>query len=118
MDKAESILIGMGFPETADGPFVRELRAHIRKQVERGMLNRSGGTWAPGSSKLTHDERAREILAVDWEIAHGHSYRVELFDGLRSWRHILPWLGDNVRFAAMKARIWWHRNLKNPYRGV
>jgi len=117
MELAEKIMLRMGFPETETGPYVTKLRENIRRQVAGGMRNRSGGSWAPGAEKLTAEQRAKELLALDWEIEHGHSYRVECLDGPHSLKDVLPWLGDLWRNAAMKVRMLKHRVLgqTNPY---
>ena len=116
-ERAAGIMLRMGFPDTERGPFVTELRTLIRRQVSEGLVNRSGGSWAPGAETLTYEERAKHLLAWEWEIQHGHSYRVEAIDGLHR-RAVLPWLRDRAREFALDIRLWWDRKVMktaNPY---
>jgi hypothetical protein len=127
-------MLKMGFPPDATGPWVTELRAHIRDQVAAGMVNRSGGTWNTEENPdiwNQHELRARCLLEVDWSIGLGHSHRVELLDtapimrsyDLRTMRRriefrpqlIWPWIADRLRSLACDYRIWRDRNVKNPY---
>lgn len=115
-ERAAYLMLRMGFPVTEIGPYVTELRAHILDQVRRGMTNRSGGTWRDDDIWSRHEDRARELLGVDWAFEHGHTYRVEAIDGFR-WRYLRAWLGDRVRYLAFRWRMFRDRNLTNPYRG-
>lgn len=130
----EQIMLNMGFPEDANGPYVTALRALIREQVADGMMNRSGGTWASDEIWSDHEERARCFLEIDWDIKQGHSCRVELLDSAPiRWAYniktrrrvlrvrpklILPWLRDRGRWVGMQWRIWRTRNEVNPWREV
>lgn len=132
MKTAEDIIRGMGFPDDATGPYVTALRQQVREQVAEGMVGHSGGTWADDSIWLDHEERARCLLEVHWDIKQGHSCRVELLDtapimlrlDIRTMRRhiefrprlIRPWIADQFRRAAMSLRIWRDRNRVNPYR--
>ena len=113
-NRAEQIMLRMGFPASECGPYVMKLRSHILEQVQQGLQTRSGGTWVDDARGMSHEDRAREILAVDWEIEHGHGYRVEALDGF-GWRYFFPWIGDRIREVAMHLRIWRDRNRVNPY---
>ena len=127
-----------GFALTDTGPYVTELREQTRKQVERGMLDRSPGSWGPaaidfktGKWKIDAETRAKALLAIEWRMQHGHSCRVECIDGTpwhwsfdtrtMRWHYridldrIGPWLGDLRRSLAMRYRIWRDRHLVNPY---
>ena len=126
----------MGFPATETGPYVTELRAVVARQISEGVVYRSGGSWAErcfdkeGNWTISHEERARELLAVEWEIQNAHSCRVECVDpiiwrsynvrtGERSVRvrwHMIPaWCRDQFRRAGMRYRVWRNRNTTNPY---
>jgi len=135
-ERATWIVERMGFPATETGPYVTMLRADILRQVrDHGLMNRSGGTWAheldPDEPVPTMEERARELLAWDWELEHGNTVRIELGDSApiqwrfnvktMRWRlqirpHLLaPWLRDRWRlflFDWTRAR----RRDRNPYR--
>ena len=41
---------GMGFSNEVNSPYVKKLRASIKKQVDRGLISRSYGTWAGSPS--------------------------------------------------------------------
>lgn len=115
MVSAEEIIRHMGFPDTECGPFVTALRASVAKQVADGMTNRSGGTWAPGNH--SYEDRAKALLAWDWELEHGHHYRVEAIDGF-AWDNIPHWLGDKWRYSLMEIRAFINRKILrkiNPY---
>lgn len=138
-NRAARIMLKMGFPPTETGPFVSELRAKIVKQVAEGLVNRSGGSWAEGCYerdeeghavgwKISHEERARSLLEMEWSIEKGHAYEVKAIDppihwtfststmrrGIRvHWSLLLPWVGDRFRELAMVLRI--RRGGKNPY---
>lgn len=130
----EQIMLRMGFPEDASGPYVTALRALIREQVADGMTDRSGGSWATDEMWSDHEGRARCFLEIDWDIKHGHSHRVELLDtapimwrfNTRTMRRhlefrpslILPWLRDHYRRLAMHWHTWRTRNEVNPWREV
>jgi hypothetical protein len=131
---AEDIVLKMGFPDDATGPYVTALRTLVREQVSQGMTNRSGGTWADPAIWNDHEERARCFLEIDWDLKQGYSCRVELLDtaplmwryNLRTMRRhiefrpdlIRPWLADRWRLAAMRWRVWRGRRQVNPYRSV
>jgi len=128
----------MGFEETERGPFVSELRESVARQVARGLVSRSGGTWSPecfdekGRFKINAEDRAKELLAWDWEVEHMHSCLVECLEppfcrtfnvktmraGIRiRWRGLWPWLvTDRLRRLAMSYRVWRDRAVRNPYR--
>jgi hypothetical protein len=126
MSDADTLMteIGLG---SASGPFANELRASLAKQAAAGV-QRMHVSWNGGDS----EERARELLAVDWEISHGHTYRVEAIDGglytiqtnLRSGRRRLrihwAWFGDQFRRTGCDIRRAAHRlaGIRNPYRVV
>lgn len=133
----------MGFPPSETGRYVSELRAHVRKQVSEGMCLRSGGTWSDecytrdGNGFITgfsisHEDRARAILQMDWEMERGRSRCMNLVDSApimwrfntrtMCWRlefaprYIKPWLQDRFGWFGYRWRTWRNRNLKNPYR--
>ena len=119
----------MGFPDSEAGPYVSELRAYIREQVEvHGMSVHSYGTWV---GTPTHEERAKALLATIWEIEQGHHHRIENMDGW-SWPRMLfrrreyrraakaAWAipVDWVRAHTCHIRVFWHRRglrRHNPY---
>lgn len=120
----------MGYPASEQGPYVTELRKHIQKQLDEGMVMRSAGSWAPEAASLSYEERAKATLAFDWAIGRRHGYRVEVFDPLWGWktnvqtmkrtyyirwRKIPAWIGDRFRELGGKYRVWRDRNLQNPY---
>jgi hypothetical protein len=129
----EQQMAHMGFPETETGPCVTALRAHIAKQLEAGMVMRSAGSWSEAGLALSHEDRAREILAFDWAVERCHTYRVKCFDRpvwwqwdfsgplpvMRfrvSWRSIPAWVGDRFREFGCRYRVWRDRKLVNPWR--
>lgn len=106
----EQIMLNMGFPDSETGPFVTELRNNIAEQVRRGLRNRSGGTWGEKGYALSHEERARCILEMDWEVANGHCARVDNIDH--------PTVEDRARSLACDARVFLDRKVlrkRNPY---
>jgi hypothetical protein len=135
---ADEIMVRGGFAPTDTGPYVTELREQTRKQVERGMLDRSPGSWGPaaidfktGKWKIDAEARAKALLSIEWNMEHGHSCRVECIDGtpwhwtfnMRTmqwryrieWDRISSWFGDLRRRFEMKYRIWRDRHIVNPY---
>lgn len=110
----DEIMIRMGFPPTAKGPHIDLLRERIRDQAAQGLVYRSGGTWAPGSESMTLDGRAKHLLAWEWAIERGHYSTVRAIDGL-TVRSLIPWVGDRLRDAAMRLRVWRDRRVTNPY---
>jgi hypothetical protein len=135
---ADEIMERGGFLPTDTGRYVTILREQTRQQVERGMLDRSPGTWGPdardfktGEWKIDAEARAKVLLAIEWDMEHGHSCRIECIDGppwgwtyntrtmKRSfqikWHMIWPWLGDLNRNLRMRYRIWRDRHIINPY---
>lgn len=120
---AEQIMLDMGFPESEQGPYVTELRKVIAEQVSHGLVRRSGGTWAPecfdekGAWTISHEDRARAFLEVEWEMKHGHTAEVKNLDG--GWDYPLSKLGDLWRRLLMDLRVWRDKVLLgrvNPYR--
>ncbi len=107
----------------------------LRVQLQAKGVTSMHVSWAPGAAKLTADERARELLAIQWEIDQGHSTKRETFErpwgwrwDLRTmkrsfridWRFVRPWLRDELRAALTRVRRRWNlkvRRLHNPYRG-
>ena len=77
---ADALMIKMGFPLSEQGPFVNKLRDHITSQVRNGLVDRSGGTWAPQTEYLSYEERAKALLAFDWAADHGYAYKRECMD--------------------------------------
>lgn len=127
---AEEIMERGGFSNSDTGPFVTALREQTRKQVRNGLTDRSPGTWGPEGAKLDAEGRAKALLAVQWAIERGHTYRVEclespfrrVFDArtmkrrmVVHWDQIRPWLSDRWRELGMRYRIWKDRNVVNPY---
>jgi len=91
------------------------LRGSIAIQIKEGLHRRGATFWVDNS--ISYEEKARAILEVDWEIAHGYSYRTEAIDGFDA-RNPWPWVGDRIREAAMKIRIFWRKTIlrqRNPY---
>jgi len=127
----------MSFPSTEMGPYVTELRAKIRKRVGEGMMDRSGfwgGSWDTENHPdiwRQHEERARCILEMEWEIERAHFHSVNLVDTAPIMRHfntrtmrrywefrpslIRPWLEDRFSRLGSRWRVWRDRNVKNPY---
>jgi hypothetical protein len=81
------IMEQMGLPETENGPYVTLLRESIAKEAAKGLVGASGGTWGNNEvgiisqASIPYEERAKSLLAWDWEIAQGHSYRINSIDG-------------------------------------
>lgn len=138
---ADEIMVRGGFLPTDTGPYVTTLREQTRKQVERGLLDRSPGTWGPDAFdfntnkwKIDAEARAKILLALEWRIEHGHSCYIECIDGppwgwtldtrtmQRSfrvkWHMIRPWLRDQRRLLEMHYRVWCDRHVVNPYEDV
>lgn len=116
IERRDFLMLRMGFPETERGRFVTALREETLRQVRRGLVNTSAGTWRhelEGGPAPSHEERARAILAMWWEIDHGHANRVENLDGDDWWAAI----GDRLRRLAADARRLWGRarGRKNPW---
>jgi hypothetical protein len=121
-----------GFRNSDSGPFVGELRELMARREADGLVSTSPGTWADGPFwEIDPEVRARELLAVEWSMKHGHSYRVECLDppihwqynartGRRrlvvGWTRIPIWVGDRWRELGMHYRVWRDRKLVNPYR--
>jgi hypothetical protein len=116
VEKSYRIMRKMGFPDNEDSPYVHELRRSILKQVDNGLINRGGGSWV--RNDLTYEEKAKQLLAWDWEIENGYTVSVHhLADGyspkdliVRFWTWI-QWL----RIDAIK---WFNRKVlkkTNPY---
>lgn len=118
----------IGFAAEEDGPFVTELRARMAEKEAAGLTKMHVSWSGPGD----HEERAREMLAVDWEIERGGAALIECLDGWIGWQYrfdtgwpprrvlrikwkmLLPWLGDRRRAMVAKWRRW--RAGPNPYR--
>ena len=117
-------------PFRASDGHIEKLRAHLQaKGVTRMHVD-----WAHGASDLTADERARELLAIQWEIDQGHACAVKLFGRpwgwtfdvgtwKRSfrikWRDMPAWIGDRRRSLACRLRKLWNTHVlgrRNPYR--
>ena len=121
MDTTDTLLTQLGFPADERGPAARLLAERLAAGgVDRVHASWTGGTW---------EERAREMLAIDWEIEHGGAYEVRCIDGLGGWRYdfiadrrryrirwrSLPaWLGDHGRRWRAAFNRW--RAGPNPYR--
>ena len=115
--RADAILIRMGFPPSETGRYVTALRASVRRQVtEHGLVNRSGGSWSDDVSPYDYEGRAKALLAADWELEQKHCFEVKAIDGVDGVADLMPWLGDRLREAKMKWRKWRNRGLVNPYR--
>lgn len=112
MDRADQIMLEMGFPETERGPYSTELRALVCRQVSEGLRRRSAGTWA--RDDIPCEERAKAFLAVEWEFAHGHAHEVKAIGGF-AWDNIPAWIGDRLRELRFHWRKWQNRKLINPY---
>lgn len=125
------LMNGMGFADDATGPYVTELRELMARKAANGLRYASPGTWAVEPWLIPDEERARELLAVEWSMARQHSYEVKCLDppvhwqydvrrGTRrlviKWSSIPAWLGDRWREAGMHYRIWRDRKVPNPYR--
>lgn len=124
----EQVLERMGFPAAIDTPYVREIRDHVTKQMEDGLIDHSGGTWAGSIADYSPETRAKAILAMNWAFERGWAYEQKALDGLRwwsknrngTWSHpnLIEWLGDLWRETGMKFRVFRDRyilRLKNPY---
>ena len=138
--RADLIMAKLGFPATVHvrsplysvkTPHVDKLRALMLRKVREGMLD-MGVSWA--NSIMPFEERARAILAVQWEIEHKHSRSLECADCFPINRRfntktmtsyyefrperIKPWLRDLRSSLAMRCRIArdWICGLRNPYR--
>lgn len=78
-EQARNIVLRMGYPDTENGPYVVELRCWVFDQVcQRGMIGASSGTWR--KNDLSYEERAREYLAVVWEMDNSYSTPVRCWD--------------------------------------
>ncbi len=152
------IMAEMGFTPFDTGPYVTELRGVVAEKVERGMIYTSAGTGLTperpigsvreiiveglivpvtlvGRVRGSAELRAKERLAMNWEIEQGMTYRVDCIDGTPwgwsfnavtmkrrwrvQWRQVLPWLGDRRREAVFLVKRWWRRRVLkqvNPYR--
>jgi len=136
-EKAENIVLGMGFPSTENGKYMNALRKEVLKKVEGGVTYISPGTWKDPTIFRDHEERAREILQLWWNLKHRLAYRRELIDNppLTFMKKrmidskiytsivefhpesILPWIRDQFRkliFYFRKSYIWLF-DVKNPY---
>lgn len=130
---AEEMLANAGIGPDDVGPFCKELRAKYEAQVAGGLCARHW-SWGPDAFKISAEERARHLLGMDWRFERGHTCRIEAIDGLmffqhvvrdgkyvrkfrwRTFRDVIPWLGDRVRSAAMHVRILRDKLLfPNPY---
>lgn len=107
---------------TANG----ELR---RQYAERGV-DRAHASWVGEASA---EERARELLRLQWAIERGHYNRVECLDGWCGWtcnlatgrrrfyvrwRRLPAWLGDRWRSLLCDLSIWRDKHIlrvRNPY---
>lgn len=136
MADADQIMLRMGFPVEATGPYVTALRAKIREQVGHGMVSRSAGSWDTENHPdiwSHHEERARCILEMEWAIERGHCHRTEVLDCYpinrrfstkdMRWHYdfrpdrIMPWIRDQVRLLGFHYRVTRDKILgrKNPY---
>lgn len=127
----DRIMNNIGFASTDDGPYVREFRAWVAKQVTTYGMRNMGVSWGPDAGDA--EERARSLLEAQWSIERGYSHLTELLDtGPITWRFspytkrwrvelrpdlILPWLRDKVRvlgyhYRKTRDRL---RGVKNPY---
>lgn len=134
----ERIMNGMGFPPTASGPFVSALRKKTTDEVVMKGLRSRHTSFEPEAELLTYDERAKAILAWEWAMERGHSYKQKCFappvgwrfvinhTGRRHtewriyirWNRLLPWFGDRIRQIGMKWRVFRDKRilkLRNPY---
>lgn len=137
---ASEMMLKMGFPPSETGPYVTELRALIERKSAEGRVGCSGVTWADEcyelddagfitGYKISHEDRAKAMLEMEWAVDNGHSYRVSTVDpiicrtfntttmrrGIRvRWSSILPWVGDRWKETMMNIRVW--HGGKNPYR--
>lgn len=134
----------MGFSISNQGPYVYELYKTIEKQVEKGLINRSAGTWAPehgrAGMRLDPEERARAFLEMDWEIANGYTCLMNCIDRPFGWKYYLnkdtkawtkryeirwkyipSWLGDRFRSYGLSWKSFFYKKVlgrTNPYRRV
>ena len=113
----------------AQFPYSLKLLDHMAAK-RRGGLSRFHASPGPDATVETF---AKALLAVDWEIAHGHSYRISTLDHVWGWTtdartmrktfrvhwHRLPaWIMDRLREVRMKFRAFHNRKilgLVNPY---
>lgn len=132
MSDTDNLMRKAGFGESAKGPFATELRESLARRAADGLVYQSPGTWADGEFwQIDPETRARELLAIEWSMARGHSYRTECIDppiywqiDTRTmkrrlkidWSRIPDWFGDRWRELGMHYRIWRDRRLVNPYR--
>lgn len=123
-----------GFRDSDTGPFATELRQSLEQKRAEGLVSMSPGTWAYGPFwEIDAEVRAKAILAMEWGMKRGHTYRVECIDRpiywqynardrsrrlVVKWRSLPVWLGDRWREAGMHYRVWRDRKLVNPYADV
>lgn len=136
-EKAEKIMLGMGFPSTENGEYVNALRKEVLEMIERGVTYVSPGTWKDSAIFFDHEERARHLLQFWWTINLDLSYRRELIDdppltfmkkrarGSDIYinvievhpKSVIPWIRD--QFRKLTYYFWksynWLFNVQNPY---
>lgn len=128
----DEIMHGMGFAPEDHGRYVDELRRHIQRQINGGLLYRSGGSVSDRYWTLSVEDRARIWLAFDWD-AERYSSPISTIDGAPfgfrtdvrtmrklfyiEWNRIAPWTQDRIRSLWPKLRKWIDLRLgiTNPY---
>lgn len=137
MELDQKIMLRMGFAASDNGPYVTELRQSIKQQVADGLVNRSGGTWAPeygpAGMLLPTEERARAFLQMDWEVAQNNHCEMRCLDrpfGWKynikadtkhyeiKWRRMPAYFGDRWRSFKLSMRVFYTKRIlrrKNPY---
>lgn len=137
-DRVNQIMRAMGFPDTETGPYVTKLRESVARQVDRGLTRRSISwcvawtPWSVGAETLTHEQRAKHLLAFDWEIENNRHYNVSAIDPIIRrrwnvttnktwievrWADIPGWIGDRLRSLMLRLRVVFDRvrGKRNPY---
>lgn len=70
----------LGFPVSATGNYVTELRDMLDRKIEDGMLGMHL-SWGPDAATMSDNERAKYLLYVEWGMSRGHSFTVRNLDG-------------------------------------